>query len=91
VAPIMLLEIDMWCLEMQLEGCLRGAVGARVCHSHMLCDLLVLLGPFIWSMRTINIGSRREGGVMRKGLGDVVVSSLDICVFLYRVNGASRV
>lgn len=35
VAPIMLLEIDMLCLEMQLGGCPRGVVGAQVCHSHM--------------------------------------------------------
>lgn len=46
-APIMLLETGMWCLEMQLEECPRGAVGGQACHSRMLGTLLDLFGPFL--------------------------------------------
>lgn len=37
----------------------------------------------MWTVHTMNVGARGEGGVLGEGHGDVAVSAIHIVVFLW--------
>ena len=84
--PITILESGTWSLERQRVLCRRDGARALNCHLEMLHRESapstnnareMMTGP-----RTVNVGSWREGRILRQHLGYVVVRAVDIVIFL---------
>lgn len=87
VGPIWLSEICMLCLERRQAGCLKDAKGGHSRRSRKLnYPISVCLDVDASFLHTVDIGSRRERGVVRESLGDVVVCPTDVLIFLSAVS-----